>query len=84
MDGCTTNILCQRKSFVCPQEHEISFLAELNSFGAPKIIVHAAMTLQKELLLIDRLSFLVPRREMFGVKADASVTGRDVTFENVR
>lgn len=63
---------------------KLACLAELNSFGAPKIIVHAAMTLQKELLLIDRLSVLVPRREMFGVKADASVTDRDVTFQNVR
>lgn len=64
---------------------KLACLAELNSFEAPKIIVHAAVMLQKELLLIDRLPFSPLReRRLFGVKADASVTDRDVTFQNVR
>lgn len=74
MDAQQTFYASGRVLFV-HKSMKLAFLAELNSFGAPKITVHAAMTLQKELLLIDRLSFLVPRREMFGVKADASVTG---------
>lgn len=64
---------------------KLACLAELNSFGAPKIIVHAAVMLQKELLLIDRLLFSpLGERRLFEMKADASVTDRDVTFQNVR
>lgn len=64
---------------------KLACLAELNLFGAPKITAHAAAMLQKELLLIDRLPFSpLGESRLFGVKADASVTDRDVTFQNVR